>query len=65
MDFIAKAVDLVNTVLWDYALLVLLVGTGIFYTFQLKFIQVRKFGKGMKLLFGNISLKGEKKEKGL
>ena len=33
MDFIAKVVDLVNTVLWDYALLVLLVGTGIFYTF--------------------------------
>ena len=44
MDFFEKAVDLVNTVLWDYALLVLLVGTGIFYTFQLKFIQVRKFG---------------------
>jgi AGCS family alanine or glycine:cation symporter len=65
MDFFEKAVDLVNTVLWDYALLVLLVGTGIFYTFQLKFIQVRKFGKGMKLLFGNISFKGDKNEKGL
>ena len=65
MNFIAKVVDLLNTVLWDYALLVLLVGTGIFYTFQLKFVQVRKFGKGMKLLFGNFSLNGEKNEKGL
>ena len=65
MNFIAKVVDIVKTVLWDYALLVLLVGTGIFYTFQLKFIQVRKFGKGMKLLFGNFSLKGAKGEKGL
>lgn len=65
MELIGKVVDLVNTVLWDYALLVLLVGTGIFYTFQLKFIQVRKFGKGMKLLFGNFSLKGAKGEKGL
>ena len=65
MDFIAKTVDLVNKVLWDYALLVLLVGTGVFYTFQLKFIQVRKFGKGMKLLFGNISFKGNKNDKGL
>lgn len=65
MNFVANVVDAVNTVLWDYALLFLLVGTGVFYTFQLKFIQVRKFGKGMKLLFGNFSLKGEKGEKGL
>ena len=65
MAIIEKIVALVNTVLWDYALLVLLVGTGIFYTFQLKFIQVRKFGKGMKLLFGNFSLKEAKDQKGL
>lgn len=65
MEMIEKIVEAVNTVLWDYALLILLVGTGIFYTFQLKFIQVRKFGKGMKLLFGEFSLKGDKGEKGL
>lgn len=65
MDFIADVVGTVNKVLWDYALLFLLLGTGIFYTFQLKFIQVRKFGKGMKLLFGGISRKGDKEKKGL
>lgn len=65
MDFITKTVDVVNKILWDYALLFLLVGTGVFYTFQLKFIQVRRFSKGMKLLFGNFSLKGAKNEKGL
>lgn len=65
MEMIEKIVEAVNTVLWDYALLILLVGTGIFYTFQLKFIQVRKFGKGMKLLFGEFSLKGDKGKKGL
>ena len=43
MNVITNVVDFVNTVLWDYALLVLLVGTGVFYTFQLKFIQIRKF----------------------
>ena len=62
MDFIEKVVALVNKVLWDYALLVLLVGTGVFYTFKLKFIQVRKFGEGMKLLFGNFSLHGKDKD---
>ena len=65
MAIIEKIVALVNTVLWDYLLLFLLVGTGIFYTFQLKFIQVRKFGKGLKLLFGDFSLNGAKDKKGL
>ena len=65
MNFISNIVDLVNTVLWDYALLFLLVGTGVFYTFQLKFIQVRKFKAALKLLFGNFSLKGNQGEKGL
>ena len=40
MEFIAKIVDLVNTFLWDYALLALLLGAGIIFTFRLKFIQV-------------------------
>lgn len=65
MDFIANVVDVVNTVLWDYALLILLLGTGVIFTFSLKFIQVRKFGAGMKMLFGNFSLNGSKDGKGL
>ncbi len=65
MDFIAKIVDVVNMVLWDYALLVLLLGTGVIFTFSLKFIQIRKFGAGMKMLFGNFSLRGSKDGKGL
>lgn len=60
-----KIVGIVNTVLWDYLLLFLLVGTGIFYTLQLRFIQVRKFGQGMKLLFGGFSRKASKDQKGL
>lgn len=65
MEFIEKIVDLVNTFLWDYALLVLLLGAGIIFTFRLKFIQVRKFGEGMRSLFGNFSLHGGKSEEGL
>lgn len=62
---IEKIVGIVNTVLWDYLLLFLLIGTGIFYTLKLRFIQVRKFGQGMKLLFGGFSMKGSKEHKGL
>ncbi|MGN0334120.1 MAG: alanine/glycine:cation symporter family protein [Lachnospiraceae bacterium] len=65
MEFVSKVVDVVNTVLWDYALLFLLLGTGVFFTFKLKFIQVRKFGTGMKMLFGSFSLHGKDEKKGL
>ncbi|MBR2028644.1 MAG: sodium:alanine symporter family protein [Oscillospiraceae bacterium] len=64
MHFIETIVNTVNTVLWDYALLFLLCGTGIFFTFKLKFVQIRKFGEGMKKVFSCFSLKGEKADKG-
>ena len=59
MVVIENVINWLNSVLWDFLLIVLLCGTGIFFTFKLKFIQVRKFGKGMKLLFGNFSLHGD------
>ncbi len=65
MEILSQIVEWVNSFLWDGALLVLLLGTGIFYTFNLKFIQVRKFGEGMKRMFGNFSLHGKSTEKGL
>ena len=61
---IETIVNFVNTILWDYALLFLLCGTGIFFTFKLKFVQVRKFGAGMKKVFACFNLKGEKADKG-
>ena len=65
MEILSQIVERVNSFLWDGALLVLLLGTGIFYTVSLKFIQVRKFGEGMKRMFGNFSLHGKSTEKGL
>lgn len=65
MEILSQIVERVNSFLWDGALLVLLLGTGIFYTVNLKFIQVRKFGEGMKRMFGNFSLHGKSTEKGL
>lgn len=65
MEILSQIVERVNSFLWDGALLVLLLGTGIFYTINLKFIQVRKFGEGMKRMFGNFSLHGKSTEKGL
>ncbi len=58
MEWIEGLVGVVNTILWDYALLFLLVATGIFFTVRLGFIQLRKFGEGMHRLFGSFSMKG-------
>ena len=65
MEYVSKVVDCINTFLWDYALLFLLVGAGVIFTVSLRFIQIRKFKAGMKALFGNFSLHGENGENGL
>ncbi len=63
MDFLTQAVEAVNAFLWDFALLFLLCGTGIYFTVRLRFVQVRKFVAGLKAVFGNVRLRGEKASK--
>ena len=64
LDNLLEVVVAVNGFLWNFLLLFILCGVGIYYTFKLKFIQVRKFGEGFRLVFGNLKLNGEKKEHG-
>lgn len=60
MDFLMNIVSAVNNILWDKnILLVLLVGTGIWYTFQLGFIQIKGFGEGFRRTFGGLFKKKE------
>ena len=64
-EFILPIVQKVNAYLSDYILIILLVGAGLFFTIATKFVQLRCFGEGMKKVFGNLSLKGEKNKSGL
>lgn len=67
-SFEATLYDLVcnlNTYLSSYILVFLLIAVGLWYSVQTKFIQVRCFGEGIKKVFGNLTLKGEKKENGM
>ena len=64
-ETILKLVQTANGYLADYILIVLLVGTGLWFTFKTKFVQIRCFGEGMKKVFGNLSLKGGKNKSGL
>ena len=66
MELLQKNVGVVNNFLWNFLLLFLLCGTGIFFTIRLKFVQVRKFKQGFKDTFGNIKFRGERAdEKGM
>lgn len=49
----------VSGFVWNKVLILLLIGTGIFFTAVLKFIQVRKFGEGYKRAVKGVNLNGE------
>lgn len=55
-----EIVKAINGILWGIVLVVVLVGCGIMFTFYLRGIQIRKFGKAFKQVFGGFTLKGEK-----
>ncbi|WP_367926252.1 alanine/glycine:cation symporter family protein, partial [uncultured Ruthenibacterium sp.] len=60
MEQFTQLVRVVSDFFWNNILLFLLCGTGIYFTFRLKFVQVRKFGEGMRRLFGGFNLNGAK-----
>ena len=60
MDNLLGIVKSLNGVLWNALLLVLLCGTGLFFSIRLKFVQVRRFPQAFKATFGSIRFKGDK-----
>ena len=54
-----------NSYLSSYILIILLVGVGLWYSINTRFVQVRCFGEGMKKVFGNLSLRGGRQESGM
>lgn len=54
-----KLVAEINSLFWGSILIILLVGTGIFFTVRLNFVQIRKFKKGIKQLTGDFDINGK------
>ena len=54
-----------NTYLSNYVLVFLLIAVGLWYSIRTRFVQVRCFGEGMRRVFGNLTLRGEKHESGM
>ena len=61
LDVVVK----INTYLSNYILVFLLVAVGLWYSIKTHFVQVRCFGEGMKKVFGNLSLRGGRQERGM
>lgn len=64
MESLTSIVQTINTFLWGpYFLIPLLCGTGLYFTFRLKFVQLRKFGACLRQVFGGFCLSGEKADR--
>ena len=63
-EILLPVVQKINGYLADYVLIFLLVGAGLWFTIKTGCVQ-RYLGQGLKSIFGNLSLKGEKQESGM
>ncbi len=63
MDFFERLIRLLGSVVWGPQMLVLLLGVGLFFTFRLRFIQMRRMGLSFRLLLGSKEFGESKKER--
>lgn len=64
MEEATKIVQGINSLLWGvYCLIPLLVGTGLYFTFKLRIVQLRRFAQAIKYTFGGITIFGKKADK--
>ena len=61
MDLLNQVITNASNYLWNVVLIVLLCGTGVYYTIRLRFVQVRKFKEGLIQVFGHM-ISGDKAE---
>ena len=59
MELLNSMVDSINTLLWSYVLIVVLVGCGIYFTFATKFVQLRMLPEMIRLLTEGMGTKTE------
>ena len=64
-ECLLPVVRTVNAYLSDYVLIVLLVGTGLFFSFKTRFVQIRCFGSGFRQFLGGVNLFGGKQNGGM
>ena len=64
-EALLAVVSTINSYLSNYVLIILLLGTGLYFTVRTHAVQFRCFGEGMKSVFGNFSMNGKKHTSGM
>ncbi|MEG1584464.1 MAG: alanine/glycine:cation symporter family protein [Anaerovorax sp.] len=65
MVFLDKLVSLLNGYLWDYLLIIMLIGLGIFFSFKTGFVQIRCLGEMFHVLGEGLSHSSDKTRTGI
>ncbi len=65
MQSLLKIIQTINVYLSDYILIIMLVGTGLFFTIRTRFVQIRCFREGIKTVFGGLYTKNKLKNDGI
>lgn len=64
-DTLLPVVQTINAYLSDYILVFLLIAVGLWFSIRTRFVQIRCFGEGMRKVFGNLTLSGDKHASGM
>lgn len=62
LETVQRINSFVNGFVWGPIMMVIMVGIGVYFTFRLRFFQISKFGHVLKVTFGSIFKKKEKKD---
>lgn len=65
MNTFLSIIQMINHYLSDYVLVILLAGSGLFFTMRTRFVQVRCLGMGIKKAFGEIRPAGHRRKSGI
>ena len=60
-----KIVSVLNNIVWSPALVVLLVGAGLYFSFRTRFVQVRRFGLMIRSLFSSAEKSDDGRKQGI
>ena len=62
MEILHGFINAINTVLWSYVLIIVLIGLGLWFTLRTKFVQVRMLPEMLRLLTDGIGVKTQDKQ---
>ncbi|MEH7463039.1 alanine/glycine:cation symporter family protein [Bacillus thuringiensis] len=61
MSILEKFVGATNNILWTYVIIAMLIGLGLYFSFKLKFVQIRHLGEMIRLMTDGLTGKTRKK----